>query len=307
MPEPFVIGDASATEAQLLRLHFDPTSPGPGFDCSRKRLTLPVRASVPDEPFALRLPAASTSTRGPVTYWRNESHIVGVACVAVDVDQLEEESHALYQALLKACEGLNLYRIWNWVPNINRNAPNQNEHYRLFCAGRARAFNDAFASDSEARMPAASAVGLACNHLVVCFTGGTAAAEHRENPRQMPAYRYPQTYGPCPPSFARATRIGTVQPWTFISGTASIIESETQFTDDLNGQLEVTLENLRLVGVADASRRFIRVYLRHWKDLQKVQAFLEQQLLKPQDEVSYLESDLCRADLLVEIEACFSS
>ncbi|MCC5835269.1 MAG: hypothetical protein JJU20_11080 [Opitutales bacterium] len=304
-PEPFLIGKASGAEDSLLRLHFDSAFSKPGFDPTSKRLTLPGRANLSAEPFAIHLPAVAARTMGSITYWRSESQIVGVACAAIEPSKIEQDSHALYQALLEACEGLNLYRIWNWVADINRNAPRQDEHYRQFCAGRARAFSDAFASASETRMSAASAVGLASNHLVICFTGGTAATEHRENPRQMPAYRYPQIYGPCPPSFARATRIETAQPWTFISGTASIIESETQCPDDLEGQLQVTLENLRLVGVEGASRRFIRVYLRHWKDQQTIREFLEKNLLTSLDEVSYVEADLCRADLLVEIEACF--
>jgi hypothetical protein len=51
-----------------------------------------------------------------------------------------------------------------------------------------------------------------------------------------------------------------------------------------------------------AARHF-KVYLRHAADLPVVAATLANRLLAASDRVSYLQADLCRAPLLVEIEA----
>jgi chorismate lyase/3-hydroxybenzoate synthase len=305
MPEPFLIDRTSGNGQSLLRVCFNPSATKACFDITAKCLTLPLQSTTPSEPFALQLPDAEPITSGPITYWRDDNTMLGVACVTADPELLEPDSYSLYRSLISACEGLNLYRIWNWVPDINRNAPRQDENYRLFCAGRARAFQDAFAGDPETKMPAASAVGLIGNDMVSFFLAGTAPVEHGENPRQIPAYRYPKTYGTYPPSFARITHVKLPQPWTFIAGTASIIESETQCPSDLEGQLQVTLENLRLLGVENKAKRFFRVYVRDWQNQQSIGAFLEKHLLQPGDTVSFVETELCRTDLLVEIEASF--
>ena len=78
-------------------------------------------------------------------------------------------------------------------------------------------------------------------------------------------------------------------------------------------QLECTLENLREISRAcglgpdldrghDSTRHF-KVYLRYTSDLPLVAAILEERVLANSDRVSYLQADLCRASLLVEIEA----
>lgn len=303
----FAIGCSGAPSACRFRLRFSADLQQPSFNDTTFCLSLPARASSTDEPFAFLVPAVAARYQGPFRFWRDNNSIAGVAIVPVDADSLEQRSREVYRALLEACSGFELYRVWNWIPDINRNAPQQNEFYRLFCAGRARAFNEVFPSSSEAQMPAASGVGICGNHLVVYFCGGSTAVEHRENPRQMPAYRYPKTYGPKPPSFARASIIQSRDSWHFISGTASIIHSETQCIGDLQGQLQVTIENLKIVGSDCSGNRFFRVYLRHWQDLETIRSVLQRDLLCEGDEVSYVEADLCRTDLLVEIEACFRS
>jgi hypothetical protein len=125
-----------------------------------------------------------------------------------------------------------------------------------------------------------------------------------ENPRQVSAYEYPAQYGP-KPAFSRASILGDT---LFISGTASIVGHETVHVDDVTGQTRETLANIEaLVGEAnrisgagrfDMSTLAYKVYVRHATDLPLIQSQLH-----TLTQVLYLQADICRQDLLVEIEA----
>lgn len=241
--------------------------------------------------------------------------LLGHALEPVTPGTLAERTEALYRRVLAACGRRHLYRIWNYVPRINEHADGV-ENYRAFCLGRARAFESALGSGFEAQLPAASAVGCEGSQLAVVFAAGPSAPRHVENPDQVPAYRYPIEHGPRSPSFARATiaRDGT-RNLIFISGTAAIKGHQTVAPGEIDGQLDCTLDNLRLisraVGLGDrfttapGTRRKFKVYLRHPEDLQRVRTRLDEELLQPGDPVTYLHSEICRAALDVEIEATF--
>ena len=64
---------------------------------------------------------------------------------------------------------------------------------------------------------------------------------------------------------------------------------------------------MRCPGLAtgEGSTRHFKVYVRYAADLPLVTALLEEKLFRPTDRVSYLQADICRSDLRVEIEASF--
>jgi hypothetical protein len=166
----------------------------------------------------------------------------------------------------------------------------------------------------QPRLPAASAVGCEGDRIDVIFAAGDAAPNHFENPEQVPAYCYPIEHGPRAPSFARATVArDELRTWTFISGTSAIKGHETVSPGRLEGQLDCTLDNLRLIslrcglgpdlGGRRASHRNFKVYLRHAQDFAVARDRLNRGLLLPTDAVSYLRTEICRAALDVEIEA----
>ena len=191
------------------------------------------------------------------------------------------------------------------------------ENYRRFCRGRSVAFENQFGSTFQRQLPAASAVGATAGPLSVAFMAGAALPRHYENPQQVPAFEYPPSYGPRPPSFSRATVIHEdAQQTLFVSGTASIRGHATIGVSDLRAQLECTRENLDVIAVTagagpafgahDGWQRTLKVYVRHQSDLAEIKADLEQHLVVEGDDISYLQADLCRADLLVEVEAVLS-
>jgi hypothetical protein len=227
--------------------------------------------------------------------------------------ELAARTESVYARLLEACEGRHLFRIWNYVPRINAVTEGL-ENYRAFCLGRSLAFERKFGPGFPAILPAASAVGSQGAHLDVIFVAGEQAPRHFENPAQVPAYQYPIEHGPRAPSFARAT-VGQdgERTLTFISGTAAIRGHETVAPGTLNEQLDCTLDNLRLIsnaaglgeqlGSGTGIQRFFKVYLRHPADYPSVRARLAQSLLQPQDNVIYLQADVCREALNLELEA----
>jgi enamine deaminase RidA (YjgF/YER057c/UK114 family) len=250
---------------------------------------------------------------------RAEGWLLGAARIAPAAD-LAGATRRIYAELLGLARGRNLARIWNYVPRINASGPDGLENYQAFCRGRSLAFEAEFGSGFPARLPAASAVGTPEDALAVIFAASTAPVEHRENPRQVPAYDYPAEHGPRSPSFARATVVREGAPSTvFISGTAAIAGHATLAPGDTAAQVEATLENLRLIsracglgpdlgagsgavpGVGPV--RHFKVYLRQAGDFAAVARRLSVTLIGPGDRAAYLQADICRAALNVEIEA----
>ncbi|RSN39882.1 reactive intermediate/imine deaminase [Amycolatopsis sp. WAC 04197] len=205
----------------------------------------------------------------------------------------------------------NVLRMWNLVGGIIDDNADGMEIYRDFCIGRAEAFG--LWAGRIGRIPAATGIGTRGRGVYLYFLAGRADANvrHLENPRQTPAYHYPERYGPQAPSFTRATLAeGTL----YISGTASILGDETVCLDDVAGQLAVTLDNISALICEDNLRRagtgsgytlrdldLIKVYVRRAADIPLVRARCEE-VFSPEAQVAYLNVDICRPDLLVEIE-----
>ena len=87
--------------------------------------------------------------------------------------------------------------------------------------------------------------------------------------------------------------------------------------DDLQAQIDCTLDNLRLISRAAGAGdhlgreggyvRHFKIYLRNAEDLPATRDRLRDALLRADDHVIWLETGLCRAPLKVEIEATLLS
>jgi chorismate lyase / 3-hydroxybenzoate synthase len=194
-----------------------------------------------------------------------------------------------------------LLRAWNVVPGINRTEDGL-ERYRRFCRGRAEAFESHHGPGFESLLPASSAVGSAAGELVVWALACRQRGEPRENPRQVSAWAYPPIYGPRSPSFARATRCpgGAASERLLLSGTASIVGHRSVHPGDLLRQLEETLHNVDEL-VQGRPLGSLKVYVRHAEDAPAVRAALEARLGRELP-VLYVQADICRPELLVEVE-----
>ena len=194
--------------------------------------------------------------------------------------------------------GLHVWRVWNFIDAINEGEGDA-ERYRQFCQGRAEGLGDGLPS-----FPAASALGRCDGERVLqlVWIAGPAAGTAIENPRQVPAWRYPRRYGPASPSFSRAMRVGGE---VAIAGTASIVGHESLHRDDLRAQVAESLANLAAVseaaGIHHAGLRAIKAYVREAADMDAVAT----QIAASHGEgaACVVQADICRSDLLVELEA----
>lgn len=257
--------------------------------------------------------AGKPERSGALWVWRLPAGLAGYAEAEAPAD-LETATRNIYEEIVRAAGHLSLYRLWNFVPDINGTGPDGLENYRSFCLGRSMAFEAALGRGFTRMLPAASAVGSSDTRLRVAFLAGELPARHFENPKQVPAYEYPQEYGPRSPGFSRATVVpgaGTLDG--YVSGTSSVVGHETVCPGDTAGQLACTFDNLRLISLAcglgealgsgAGCRRHFKVYLRDPGDLRIASEALSRQgLLKAGDRVSYLRAAICRSALNVEIE-----
>mgnify|MGYP001032725951 CR=1 FL=1 len=250
--------------------------------------------------------------KGNVCYYENDTSLVGHVRIAINMANLEAQTLSVYDAILDVVGSRSFCRIWNYIPNINQEGETHIEAYKLFCSGRSRAFANAYGGVCSDRFSAASATGCTGEFMTVVFMSSHLSVDHGENPQQTPAYKYPEQDGPRAPSFARISRIvgKDGDEWVFVSGTAAIKSSESQFVGDLSSQVEMTLENigltltsigLHLMDAYPKRRRHFRVYLRRRADLNRLLVEL-QKVLEPSDTYSVVEADICRTELDVEIE-----
>src|ERR1700693_921742 len=214
--------------------------------------------------------------------------------------------------VLKQTEHRHLIRIWNYLPEINREAGGD-ERYRLFNSARQLAFRNSGQATVDT-VPAASALGSpAGSPLSIYFLASRQQPQMIENPRQTSAYHYPPKFGRHSPIFSRACVLHeSAGTNLFVSGTASIVGYETIHQGDVGAQTRETMANIsalldevnRVVGAAryrlDGLK--FKVYVREPADLGAIEGALSRSL-PSSIPIVYLQADVCREDLLVEIEA----
>jgi hypothetical protein len=211
-------------------------------------------------------------------------------------------------------------RLWNFIPGVLEPLGALPHRYMVFNAGRFDAYRRWFGGRRGSKGYAtASGVGHDGHDLVIHCLAAAGPGRPAENPRQIPAYRYARRYGPRPPCFARATVIDhplhVDTRWILIGGTASVVGEESVHANLADAQLSETFENLQALlssimreeryecgPGADPLRflRHLRVYFVRPQDLRRIREIMCSRF--PLAEIEYVSADLCRPDLLVEIE-----
>lgn len=233
----------------------------------------------------------------------------------VDLERATLKTYVRLEQMLQQLGYPHYLRIWNFLAAIN-DGEGDAERYRLFSAGRNRAL--ALKPDFERWLPAATAIGMLEPGLVIYFLAGKRPGQPVENPRQVAAYHYPRVYGPKSPSFARATLIGAGDDGArlLVSGTASVVGHESLHHDDPQQQLDETMRNIDVLiehtlkthfgGSAPAVRaESLKLYLRDAAPLGALQARLPRLRGNDAAPLLCLRGDVCRRDLLLEIEASY--
>jgi chorismate lyase/3-hydroxybenzoate synthase len=232
-----------------------------------------------------------------------------------DVEKLTRSSYLHLDHLMRKQGYPYWLRAWNYLVDITA-GEGEAERYRRFNAGRYSAVG--LSTGVEQNLPAASALGSATGGFVLCCLAGRKPGTQIENPRQLSASLYPPRYGLRSPMFARAALVPNGRgAQLLVSGTASIVGHESLHIGDPEAQLEETARNFEALvsaamqadaGPARASRvrlESLKVYLRNAGDYARLLPRIRN-LFAVEAEPLVLRADICRRELLVEIEGTYA-
>ena len=210
----------------------------------------------------------------------------------------------------------NIVRQWNYIERITH-IGDDGQHYQLFNDARSHFYNQ-YKWDNG--YPAATGIGTQHGGITVLFdalrnNGDSIAID---NPLQISAHAYSEQVlintteaKKTTPKFERARYIAEKTPTIFISGTAAI-RGEDSCREDAERQTALTMENINQLvslknqvvsGVANPSEMkyaLLRAYIKQREDFKQVQNWM--QIHYPTSQTIYLLADICREELLIEIE-----
>lgn len=261
-------------------------------------------------------------------------HCAGVTPKAATAYAQSAEAFATMRDLLASAGARfdQVVRTWLYLGGITEDEGGI-ERYRELNRARTDFFeqvqfggNGLAAPGKSSFYPASTGIGTLGRGLVTaCLALQTTRRDVRllplENPLQTPSYNYEKKFSVKSPKFSRAMAL--VLPHyvtTWVSGTASIVNSETRHVGDIEQQTEQTIDNIECLiskenfarqGVNGASATLadlakVRVYIKRPEDYAKCRAVCEHRLGNLP--TIYAFADVCRPDLLVEIEGvAFSS
>ena len=239
----------------------------------------------------------------------------------MDARTFEQRVADTYSTILQSIDTLSAnhpVRLWNYIPAIHEPMEAQRDRYMVFNAGRYRAFAARFGGPGafDRRVPTASGIGHDRHDLVIHCLSTAAPAIAIDNPRQVAPHRYSSRFGPLPPCFARATLLPQ-QKLILVGGTASIKGEDSLHTASLPLQFQETLTNLASVVEAahvktpstktHSEKHWLncytdlRVYYARAQDGDALAAMTRKAFANP-CRIEMRRADLCRAELLVEIE-----
>lgn len=281
-----------------------------------------VGAGTP-EPLPVSLQSATAEARTGEGFSLVSVRLSGVE--GMDILSFQQSVTDAYRVVLDRIRGQHPLRFWAFIPRIHAEYGNGQDRYMAFNAGRYAAFSswlggrDAFSRS----VPTASAVGTRSGEFALFGLASRWPANPVENPRQVPAYRYSRRFGPLPPCFARATlvrREPELEDLLLVGGTASIAGEDSCHLGELVLQAAETFHNLASVvrsawqgsgsplGGSDADLwrrlslfRELRVYFREAEHQQQILELVEA-AFPGVARIEMLPAELCRTELLVEIE-----
>lgn len=298
--------DAPPDASRLVRIMFDPASPR-GREQEGVVYTglRPLAGGAVVEDWIGSAPVARGAD-ADFHYAHDGEACFGWTYIAA-ADPVEAATRAAYANLFRAFKGLGfarLLRAWHYLPNLHAQEAGVSR-YRRFCRGRFAAFEAA----AQENYCAATVIGTRAGFGVMCFLAAREAGVAVENPRQTSAWLYP---APAPrerPLFARAV----CKAWGgrvhfYGSGTAGIVGHESRHPGDAAAQMREALLNLRALldatpyfrGVKRLSR--LNAYLTNPADAGEAREALAASEFSA-DSAVWLEGEICRRDLCVEIEA----
>ncbi|HEY3371070.1 MAG TPA: hypothetical protein VGK10_09500 [Prolixibacteraceae bacterium] len=243
-----------------------------------------------------------------------------------------QQSHSafdLLQGILQE-EGMefsDIIRQWNYIEQITARAQSNDsisQHYQIFNDVRTKFYQQA---RFENGFPAATGIGMDFGGIIIDFIaaklGGKSAIIGVKNPLQLDAYHYSKEvlaenramddFCQTTPKFERAKVIETPDgKWIFVSGTAAITGELSCLESCIEQQTEMTIqnilglispENLQKHGVdcrGEVTLKYLRAYIKFKADIPQVKEICRKYF--PQIPIAFVVADICRPELLIEIE-----
>lgn len=239
------------------------------------------------------------------------------------LDAMKSMQHCLQQGSYGISD---LYRTWFYQGHIV-DAEGETQRYKELNRARSDVFRDyrfitKFLPQSHQGIafPASTGIGADDYDLVASCQAIRSERDDLlivplENPMQVPAFDYGAVYSPKSPKFSRAMAfVAGTDAKVYISGTASITDSESRFEGDPERQTHQTLDNIAALVTAENLAKHgvkgfgatlehlvvARVYVKNREHFPAVRQVCEQRI--PGTPVIYTFADVCRPELLVEIE-----
>jgi enamine deaminase RidA (YjgF/YER057c/UK114 family) len=221
----------------------------------------------------------------------------------------------------------NIIRQWNYIEQITGNVGKNgkvSQHYQIFNDVRSKYYG---LSNFASGYPAATGIGMDFGGIGIDFIAVQTENQNSvigvKSPVQADAYRYTEAvlkencamsdFCRTTPKFERAKFFHTSEnKWIFISGTAAIIGQDSADKDSIEFQTEMTIKNIQQLISKDNLLRnginqegeptisYLRVYVKYRKDMDIVKQICSRYFKEMQ--IAYVVADICRPELLVEIE-----
>ena len=258
-----------------------------------------------------------------------EIHAVGLSASDLTEGTGEQANAAFGQmkAILQKeeLEFSDIVRQWNYIEDIvGVKSENQGleQNYQQFNDIRSKYYNsDTFKNG----YPAATGIGMKVGGVIldfVAFSPANNISIHPvKNPHQIDAHQYSEqvlvggdSAQKTTPKFERAKVVSnnTVNE-VFISGTAAILGQESINQQEIADQTYTTIQNINnlisfdnlktngvKIGEKSITPSYFRIYVKDSKDIPMVKKICNEYI--GQVPALYLESDICRDNLVVEIE-----
>ena len=200
-----------------------------------------------------------------------------------------------------------IIRQWNYIERIT-DFDGYDQHYQMFNNVRSN-FNSQTTWDNG--YPAATGIGTNLGGVLVdidaaVFCQSECFATPIDNTLQVAAHAYSSEVlevaqeQKTTPKFERAKSMTfNGKSLIYISGTAAIRGEKSLNGVGFKRQLQITMENIYEL-IADAELKMLRVYLKDKTDYDEAKTLLE--TYKLNIPISYMVADVCRDELLIEIE-----
>jgi enamine deaminase RidA (YjgF/YER057c/UK114 family) len=202
-------------------------------------------------------------------------------------------------------------RQWNYIEGVLEGGGEERRGYQVFNDVRSIAYGP---SRFPAGYPAATGIGQAAGGVILAFIALSAPPDVRiaplTNPKQVDAHRYSEEVlvgsplgekaARASPKFERGKLVASgAEQVVFVSGTAAIQGERSVDPGDVAAQTRTSIENVALLRPG-ARLVQLRVYVKRPEDVPVVRGICEEAYGSVPS--LYVRADVCREELLVEIE-----